>query len=75
MARTNDELKALIRPLTQARYEVDTHWGMLDKTLEDMGQDYGLDLSPDFQRGHVWTGSSNDTTSRTSCAARSRRVV
>ncbi|MDK0999508.1 DUF262 domain-containing protein [Burkholderia sp. OKR4-1] len=56
MARTNDELKALIRPLTHARYEVDTHWGMLDKTLEDMGQDYGLDLSPDFQRGHVWTG-------------------
>ncbi|MXN76453.1 DUF262 domain-containing protein [Burkholderia sp. 4701] len=54
---TNNELIALIRPLPQARYEVDTHWGMLEKTLADMGKDYGLDLSPDFQRGHVWTAA------------------
>ncbi|KVU39144.1 hypothetical protein WK66_25345 [Burkholderia ubonensis] len=55
--RTDEGLRAIIRPLPQARYEVDTHWGMLEKTLSDWSSDYGLDLSPDFQRGHVWTAS------------------
>ncbi|WP_176000186.1 DUF262 domain-containing protein [Burkholderia vietnamiensis] len=57
MPKTNDELLAIIRPLPQARYEVDTHWGMLDKTLADMTKDYGLELNPDYQRGHVWTSA------------------
>jgi len=29
--------------------------------LENMNKDYGLDLNPDFQRGHVWT-TQNQTT-------------
>lgn len=57
MPKSKDELLAIIRPLPQARYEVDTHWGMLDKTLADMTHDYGLELNPDYQRGHVWTSA------------------
>lgn len=29
-------------------------WNILEKTLADYEKVYGLDLDPDFQRGHVW---------------------
>jgi hypothetical protein len=57
MAKTQEELLAIIRPLPLAHYEVDTHWGMLDKTLAGLTEDYGLEFDPDYQRGHVWTAA------------------
>ncbi len=49
-------LTALIKPLRSATYEVDCQWQHLAGLLERLGKDYGgLDLCPDFQRGHVWT--------------------
>ncbi|MES2170545.1 MAG: DUF262 domain-containing protein [Actinomycetota bacterium] len=36
-------------------YEVDVAWTSLDRTLAHHVDDEHLDLSPDFQRGHVWT--------------------
>lgn len=30
-------------------------FSQIKKTLLDFENDYGLDLDPDFQRGHVWT--------------------
>lgn len=52
----NETLKNIIRPIESPRYEIDIHLQRLFKMLEDFGRDYGgLDLQPDFQRGHVWT--------------------
>jgi hypothetical protein len=51
-----DALRAFIKPLAQAKYEVDTHWHFVERMLHSLGKDYGgLDLVPDYQRGHVWT--------------------
>jgi hypothetical protein len=36
-------------------YEVDVAWTALERTIAHHVDDEGLDLSPDFQRGHVWT--------------------
>lgn len=45
-----------IEPFTQAGgYEINVPLKRLEKALEDWKADYGLDLNPDFQRGHVWT--------------------
>jgi hypothetical protein len=50
------QLRALIRPLEQARYEVDTHFNFVERMLETLDKDYGgLELIPDYQRGHVWS--------------------
>lgn len=55
-AAINKQLEALIRPLRTAKYEADYLWGDLESGLGRLGADYGgLDLTPDFQRGHVWT--------------------
>ncbi|MBK3780236.1 DUF262 domain-containing protein [Paraburkholderia aspalathi] len=49
-------LRAYIKPLAQAKYEVDTHWHFVERMLESLGKDYGgIELVPDYQRGHVWT--------------------
>jgi hypothetical protein len=37
-----------------AHYEVLTSLGYLAKTVDEHVKDYGLNLDPDFQRGHVW---------------------
>lgn len=52
---TNNQADALVRPLAQSSYAVDYPWTSLERTLQNYQQDYGLDLAPDFQRGHVWT--------------------
>lgn len=43
----------------RAHYEIDVSWGSLEHTLEDWGDRTngmgGIDLSPDYQREHVWT--------------------
>jgi len=36
-------------------YEVDVAWTYVEKWIEDQSGDMGVDLDPDFQRGHVWT--------------------
>ena len=52
---TPKQLIALVRPMPKAKYEVDNSWSRIEKTLELIQKDYGLNLEPDFQRGHVWT--------------------
>lgn len=56
----SQELYRTVSPLPDAVYTVDWHLGQLEQTLAgieksmvDMGGSF--DLSPDFQRGHVWT--------------------
>ena len=36
-------------------YEVNIRLNHLEKTLKEYDEDYGLELNPDFQRGHVWS--------------------
>lgn len=36
-------------------YEVDIPLRFLERQLKEYEEGYGLDLNPDFQRGHVWT--------------------
>jgi Protein of unknown function DUF262 len=42
------------RLTNRGNYQVDFRLGSLQKTIQDF-QEEGLDLCPDFQRGHVWT--------------------
>lgn len=51
----NKLLDDLIQPLPDPRYQVDVHFNYIEKQLESFAKDYSLNLSPDFQRGHVWT--------------------
>jgi hypothetical protein len=45
-----------IPPLTKSSsYACDVGWGYLPTYVEDAVKGSGLDLNPDFQRGHVWT--------------------
>lgn len=46
------DIKQFIR---SGSYEIDVSLDFLKRTLEGWREDYGLDLNPDFQRGHVWT--------------------
>lgn len=48
-------LKALINPLRTAKWACDFVWASLETTLAGFQRDYGLNLLPDFQRGHVWS--------------------
>lgn len=50
------QLNNLIKPLRTARWSADYRWDGLESALTGLGEDYGgLELIPDFQRGHVWT--------------------
>ncbi len=51
----NALLDAIIKPLPDPRYTVDVQFGGLERALENYQRDWGLNLYPDFQRGHVWT--------------------
>jgi len=52
----NSELAQVIRPLHTAEYETDIFMHRFERALEELANDYGgIDLCPDFQRGHVWT--------------------
>lgn len=49
-------LDAIVKPVRHALYEVDTFWHTAKEQIEGMGRDYGgLEMAPDYQRGHVWT--------------------
>lgn len=55
------QLEHVIRPFRQSSYIIDVGFGFLENWLEELDKDWqnngnrGLNLSPDFQRGHVWT--------------------
>lgn len=42
-------------PFPRSSWGVDFGFRYLPKAVEEWTQEYGLDLDPDFQRGHVWT--------------------
>src|SRR3546814_18789029 len=45
-----------IKPYTgSVQYKVDVGGGFLQKFLDEQAVEEGIDLDPDFQRGHVWT--------------------
>lgn len=48
----NDQLTQIIRPIVMPNYTADWEWRLLDKFFSSLGEH---ELSPDFQRGHVWT--------------------
>jgi hypothetical protein len=50
-----DTLTKLVRPMPRAKYEVDSFMHMVERAIQTYVDDYGLELVPDFQRGHVWT--------------------
>lgn len=52
---SNDAAHALVRPIAKSIYTADFPWSSLLDALEGYERDYGLNLAPDFQRGHVWT--------------------
>lgn len=39
----------------KGNYEITVSLNYLEKAIKDYEDDYGLELNPDFQRGHVWT--------------------
>ncbi len=52
----NAKISAIIRPMTQALYETDMFMHNFDERLLDLAADYGgLDMNPEYQRGHVWS--------------------
>src|SRR3546814_17356304 len=45
-----------IKPYTgSVQYKVDVGGGFLQKFLDEQAVEEGIDLDPDFKRGHVWT--------------------
>jgi hypothetical protein len=54
----NRRAHALIRPVPRARASFDVLFGgvgALEAQIASLDRDWGLNLAPDFQRGHVWT--------------------
>lgn len=45
------DIKQFIRT---GSYEVDVSLASLERSLADFSEDCGLELNPDYQRGHVW---------------------
>lgn len=51
----NAELARIIQPIASPKYEVDVPFAYLEEGLASYAQNWGgMDLTPDFQRGHVW---------------------
>lgn len=51
----NKRLAAIIKPVRDPLYAVDVSLGYMEDQLDFFATGYGLNLYPDFQRGHVWT--------------------
>lgn len=49
-----ETIKTLIRPLPASIWATDATLNRVESMLDTFREDYGLDLEPDFQRGHVW---------------------
>lgn len=41
--------------ITRGSYEVNIFLNSIERSITEFEDDYGLQLNPDFQRGHVWT--------------------
>lgn len=54
MTTTRPSLRS-IPQIPAAHYEVWVPWKSLERTIAADVAECGLDLAPDFQRGHVWT--------------------
>lgn len=39
----------------KAHYQIDVEWRRLEQQLAGWGEDFQVELDPDFQREHVWT--------------------
>lgn len=48
-------LRAEIRPMPRSKWQADYGFNGIERALAGFAEDYGLNLEPDFQRGHVWT--------------------
>lgn len=44
-----------IEHFPEAKYHITVPWPSIERQLDSWGEDQGVDLCPDFQRGHVWT--------------------
>lgn len=58
--KENDLIK-LIRPMPRARYEVDHFMHNVERNIQTYVDDCGLELDPDYQRGHVWSQSQQES--------------
>lgn len=47
-------LQGIVNPLPKALQQCDVNIGDLEAQLDSYSKHWGLDLSPDYQRGHVW---------------------
>lgn len=57
-ADTRQLIRERIRPLDTAKWSADYSWSRIETAVNELGDDYGgIELDPDFQRGHVWTES------------------
>jgi hypothetical protein len=51
----NNKLDKIIKPITNPIHKSDLIFTMIDHAIEKFKEEYGgFDLTPDFQRGHVW---------------------
>lgn len=50
-------LRSIIKPLPAANHATDCPFRDLERMLEGYEKNWGLNLDPDFQRGHVWTAA------------------
>lgn len=48
-------LKALIQPISGPIYTVDHNLAYIETALASYAKDWGMNLDPDYQRGHVWS--------------------
>lgn len=51
----NQHIASLIKPLPTTEHGIDIEMRGLKIQLDNYNHEYGLNLEPDFQRGHVWT--------------------
>lgn len=58
--RTRDQIAAILQPLPEPSYACDIPLTSLERNLQQFDTDYGIDLAPDFQRGHVWTRAQQE---------------
>lgn len=57
-SQLNRDLDAIIQPIPQAKYTVDCMFADLEWQLSRYADDWGgLNLDPDYQRGHVWSSA------------------
>lgn len=60
MPITKDQVATRLQPLPEAIYACDIPLTSIERNLDLFGADYGIDLAPDFQRGHVWSRAQQE---------------